>query len=848
MKVYDRERVAPRPVPKGFADDTGDPHFVPAPCQVACPIGTDAPSYIAQIWAGEIEAAFESITATNPFSSVCGRVCDAPCEPACRRADSDGPLAIRNLKRYVMDKLGHDHHATPVPVSRSETVGIVGGGPAGMTAAQDLAEAGFAVTVYEMTDRLGGMMAWGVPDFRLPVGEIEADIRRIRMRCPGIEVKLNTRLGRDVTLDELKQRHDAVLLTIGAWGGKKMAMDGGADPRVIDGVEFLRRVNGGERPPMPEKVLVVGGGDVAMDACRVARRLPGCREVTVVYRRGPDEIPARRDELHGAIAEKIEIVYHTQPVGIVSGEGRFALRCVRTRLGEPDIDGRRRPETVPDSEHDVEGGLVIMAIGQQADCGELAELGLLKGDRVDTNWVGMRTADPQVFAAGDGAFGGSSIVEAMHHGHRAAYYVKSFLDGIEEPMAYRVPFRTRRVPIAQDADWEVIPRIEQPFHGLGADPSRFDEVESAYTDEEARAEAARCYRCDAETGSADYSVRTREDIFVMARTRPDDIRTQAAILRRRLAAYGDPGGEAQPAVLDDLVFLPANLSRLVIDPYRDACNVATEICGIRLETPFLVAGFDDAPEEIRNALAAALRSEGSAYLGRRDPGEGIPWIQMVDSEPDPAARAHVVKSVDGTRIDGIPRGLAVSASDLPAMIPAALDAGLDFLVLEGNGPLASEWPELAGPPDLTAVRDCIRDMRRRNREEDLEILWFGGIRTGTDGAKLIGLGANALVVGLAMAIAMGGRIEHGGVVFEGDRTEAERIDAATMYLRALSGEISIMARCTGKTNIHNVEPEDLRSITLRTAEATGIPLAGVNQRLAKQEASRDAAANAGESR
>ena len=274
--------------PPELADDTGDTNFVPAPCQVACPVGTDAPSYLAYIWEEKYEEAFEAITATNPFSSICGRVCDAPCEPACRRTDSDGPIAIRNLKRFVMDKLGRDIHLPPVRVSKKETVGIVGGGPAGLTAAHDLAVAGYEVHVYEMSDRLGGMMIWGIPAFRCPPETIEEDMQRLLKRCPGIKIHLDTALGANFTLDDLKQRHDAVLLTIGAWWGKKMDVPGEDDARVIDGVSFLRRVNGGERPELPETVVVIGGGDVSMDACRVSKRLPGCKHVKVLYRRGPE--------------------------------------------------------------------------------------------------------------------------------------------------------------------------------------------------------------------------------------------------------------------------------------------------------------------------------------------------------------------------------------------------------------------------------------------------------------------------------------------------------------------------------------------------------------------------------
>ena len=554
ITVYDINRVRPLKVPAGFKDDGQDPHFVPAPCQVACPVGTDAPSYIAYIWEKKPEAAFEAITATNPFSSICGRVCDAPCEPACRRADSDGALAIRNLKRYVMDQLGKDHHLPAAEVTRTETVAVVGGGPAGLTAAQDLAEAGFEVHVYEMSDRLGGMMVWGIPAFRLPPGIIQEDMDRLLKHCPGIKVHLNCGLGTGVTLDELKLRHDAVLLTIGSWWGKPMGVAGEDDERIVDGVGFLREVNGGARPKMPETVLVIGGGDVAMDACRAAKRLPGCEDVKIIYRRGPEEIPARKEELKGAIEEGIEVIYNEQPVGVVRDGDGFALRCVRTELGEPDEDGRRRPVNVAGSEHDIQCGMVISAVGQKAESAELEAAGLMDWDRVKTDWEGMTTVDPKVFAAGDGAFGGSTIVMAMMHGHRAAYYVQAHLDGITDPLPYRTPYRTRRVPVAQDIHWEVFPRIEQAFHGLGDKPVEFPEIESTYDRKSALDEAARCYRCDAETGSFDYNVRTREDIFVMARTRPDDAATHRAVLMKRLDLHETPYTEDHKPALEDLCF------------------------------------------------------------------------------------------------------------------------------------------------------------------------------------------------------------------------------------------------------------------------------------------------------
>lgn len=834
--VYSIDRVAMPPAPKQFADSTDDVHFVPAPCQVACPIGTDAPSYIAHIWEGEVEKAFEAITATNPFSSICGRVCDAPCEPACRRVDSDGAIAIRNLKRYVMEKLGASHKLPVKEVTRSETIAIVGGGPAGLTAAHDLADAGFAVDVYEQSDRLGGMMAWGIPAFRLPQNVLREDIDRMLDHCPGITVHTNTGLGSEISLEELKQRHDVVLMTIGAWIGKSMPLEGSDNTNVIDGVGFLREVNGGARPPMPETVVVVGGGDVAMDACRAALRLPGCKKVKVLYRRGPDELPARLDELEGAIKEGIELVYHTQPVAISPNGDGYNLTCISTELGEPNEDGRRRPVDVPGSEHDIFCGKIILAVGQKAESEELDRHKLMDWDRVRTDWDSMRTQDAQVFAAGDGAFGGSTIVMAMQHGHRAAYYIKAHLDGVEAPMAYRTPFRTRAVKVADDAQWEIISRHEQEFHGVGAEPVKFLEIETTYTDEEARREAARCYRCDAETGSTDYSVRNREDIFVMARTKKDDALTQQAIFRHRLENRDDPFGENRPADLQDLVFLPANLSRLVIDPYRDACSVNTDFCStIKLDGPFMVGGFDTAPDQITKALDEGLRQQGAAYVGTRQPAAGVRWVQLItesDGEVSQSADALLFSpgksGLSGLTLpdDNRPKGLTVIPGGASEAVVFALENDFDFLMTLGNGPAGTQWSELSGAPDLTVLRDIMRTMRAMNREEDLDILYFGGVRTGTDAAKLIGLGANVMVLGTAMGLALGGQIAGTTLKFDASLNDDERIDRAKSLIGGLTTEASIMARCTGKTNIHNIEPEDLRSITLKTAECTGIPLAG----------------------
>ena len=842
MSVYDINRIDPPETPPGFADDSFDDHFVPAPCQAACPVGTDAPSYIGYIWEGNFEEAYEAITATNPFSSICGRVCDAPCEPACRRADSDGPIMIRNLKRFVMDKVGDQYDPPPVPVSQAKTVGIVGAGPAGLTAAHDLSVAGYAVDVYEMSDRPGGMMVWGVPAFRLPVGVIQEDIDRLVTRCPGLTLHLNCALGRDVDLETLKQRHDAVLLSIGAWWGKPMDIPGEEDEQVVDGVGFLRRVNGGERPELPETVVVVGGGDVAMDACRIAKRLPGCKQVIVVYRRQADEIPAREIELEGAIAEGVDFIYQTQQVSVTREGDELLLHCMKTEPGEPDADGRQRPVTVPGSEHEIRCGMVIAAVGQKAGNESLEREGLMAEDRVRTEFEGMRTSDEKIFAAGDGAFGGSTIVMAMHHGQRAAYYIKAYLEGHRDPLPYRTPYRTRRVPVAQDLEWELLGQQEPEFFGLGEKPVEFPEIESTYSWDEARAEAARCYRCDAETGSADYSVHHREDLFSMARTDPGDHAKLKAMLRRRIRNRENPFPEARPPTLDDLTFLPANLSRLVIDPYREACKVSMTLAGkLELEQPFFVTGFDDAPDEVRDAVASGLVEAQCGYVGSHPIGKGVPWLQILrpgNGHANPDAIGHVICFDTDNQPTPAPRtdssqlqGVAVARPELlDRAIGFALDSELDLVLLDGSGDMRTLRAECSAPPDLTLLRDAISNLRARKREEDVALVYFGGARSGTDGAKLISLGASAVVYGVPIGLAAGGAMsESGDVTYASNYTSEDRQSAVANILKATSLEASMMARCTGKTNLMNLEPEDLRAITLATAEATGIPLAGMHK-------------------
>jgi len=824
--------------PEELLDDSGDVHYVPAPCQTGCPIGTDAPSYIALIWEGKMEEAFEAITATNPFSSSCARICAAPCETVCRRAESDGPIAIRNLKRYVMERHGKDFQLAPVKATRSETIGIVGGGPAALTAAQDLSLAGFEVHIYEMTERLGGMVAWGIPFNRLPQDVLAEDIDRLLARCPDIKVHLNTALGEHVSLDELKARHQVVLLALGTTWGKSLPVPGGDLAEVWDGVDFLHRVNAGERPKVHGKVVVIGGGDVAMDVARTALRC-GADEVHLSVLENRDSMRASEHELFGALAEDVGLHNDRLPTDIAAQDHNVTLRCVRTEGGGLDEEGRLQFEIIKGSDYDVPCDLVMTAVGQRVECDDLEQRGMIERGIIKTNAENMRTDDPQVFAAGDAAFGGTTIVEAMRQGHMAAYYMQAMLDGNDDPLPYKTPHRTRRVTVAQDIEWSEIPQKKQEFLGLGDDPASFGESEIGYNEKTAKEEASRCFRCDAETGSADYSVRNREDIITMAKTNPLDHASHAAMLRHRLKSPDNPFPEDRPATLDDIVFLPANLTRLVIDPYREACHIVTEIGNgrIKMAHPFIVSGFDDAPVEVRSAIAAGLKEGSSSYLGARSIGADVPWWQLLtpgETAPSADAAALVYSlgqnfhSVDAKRLrDDQVMGLAISSSAaLQETISYALDGDFDMLVLDGSGAIGSPQAEFSGEPDLTILRDAAIILRAMGREEEIDLIYYGGVRSGTDAAKIIALGGMAVVLGIPVALAAGGDFSDDGMRFNADHSADDRQRGVVNIIKASSIEASMMARCTGKTNLHNVEPEDLRAITIATAEATGVPLTG----------------------
>lgn len=822
---------------KGPGDEYLDFDYIPAPCQQGCPLGTDIPSYVGLIAQEKFDAAFEVISASNPFPTICGRVCAKPCETQCRRGESDGPITIRNLKRFVTEQVGLDYRNEPFPITKSKTIAIVGAGPTGLTAAQDLSEAGYVVHIYEKSNTLGGMMAQGIPPFRLPRRFIEADISRILSRCPGIEVHLNSALGDQISLQDLKDRHDAVLLTLGLWRDRKLNVPGEKDGiEGLFGIGFLTDISKGKTIKLEGNVIVVGGGNVAIDVARTALR-SGAAKVELFCLEARDEMPAWKHEIEEAIEEGIEINPSWGPRQIFSENGKVTgiefMRCTSVF----DSEGRFSPEYDPKILLKKDATAILVSIGLGLENSELESAGLLERGRVRADFATMGTDDPKVFAAGDGAFGPSAIVYAIHHGHRAAHYMKAYLEGVEDPEPYRVGYSSRKIELIQDARWEQLGREDQARCPSGGSPLH-DECDLTYDLETARRQAIRCLRCDAETGMADYSRRSREHIQGMARTKPGDTKRMRELLQARLMPRKNPFPAGRPANLDDVVFLPAALTRLVIDPYREACSTATQLGqSLTLKQPYLFMGFDDAPEDLREALSIALESSGCAYIGSRPLREGskVPWLQLiVPGEGKPSSEAAGLIYVAGREFRPITAGrlhpgqlmcICATSETLPAVIPYALENGFDLVLLDGTADAAAPWSELNGAPDFSIMQHAIRILRDLNREEDIDLIYFGGLRSGTDVAKLLARNCKAGVFGVAMGIAMGGVIGEGTLDFPGCISVGDRCRLAENWIKGTLQETAIIARCTGKTNVHNLEPEDMRAITLTGAESMDIPLA-----------------------
>lgn len=487
-------RHFPQAIPSGFAIDK----LGTSPCKAACPTHISVQGYVALIAEGKFKEALKLIKKDNPFPIVCGRVCNHPCEEACKRGEVDEPIDIMHLKRFVADlDLKDETRFVPaIKEKKGKKVAIIGAGPAGLTAAYYLAIEGYDVDVFEALPVAGGWLAVGIPEYRLPKDVLKAEIKVIEEL--GVKIHLNTRIGKEISFEKLRQDYNAVFIGCGTVLSSKLDIPGEDLDGVVHGVDYLRRINLGEKVFLGEKVAVIGGGNVAMDAVRTAIRT-GSKEVFILYRRSRAEMPASPEEIEEAIEEGIRMEFLVAPVRILGEAGKVSgIECLRMELGEPDASGRRRPVPVKGSEFTIPLDAVLPAIGQAADLTFVPKesgIAINKWNTFDVDPMTFATNLPGVFAGGDNVTGPATVVKAVYAGKEAAVSIDRLLKG-EDVAAGRAKDWTK--DLADKADVSILPKVPRVHYPLLEPEERkhhFREVGIGLSEEEAIREANRCLAC-----------------------------------------------------------------------------------------------------------------------------------------------------------------------------------------------------------------------------------------------------------------------------------------------------------------------------------------------------------------
>ena len=481
-----------------MSDHEGD---CKGPCHLNCPARTDIQAYVKAIAQGDDKKAVEIIKDKISLPASIGRVCPHPCEEDCRRQFVEQPLSIAYLKAFAADNdmASADPFKPVVAKPNGKKVGIIGGGPAGLNAAYQLTVKGYAVTVMDMMPEMGGMLRYGIPEYRLPKAVLAAEVKQIEDM--GVVMCNNVKVGKDVTLDALRESYDAVLVAVGAWKSTSIGCEGDKLEGVLGGIDMLQEVNLGGRPDLGKNVAVVGGGNVAMDACRTAVRL-GAENVYVIYRRTRAEAPAEDLEIEEALEEGVEFKWLTNPAEIIGENGKVVkIKLQVMELGEPDASGRRSPVPVEGKFEVLDVDTVISAIGQRCALEGFEALELTRKGTIVADEAVCTTNLEGVFAAGDATNRGPSIaVRAIGEANDAAAAIDAYLQG--KALIKAEPFYSKRK--AEDIDFSVYEkkaRAEMSCKDPAYRRGNFDAVINGFTEEQARAEASRCLEC----GCHDYN-------------------------------------------------------------------------------------------------------------------------------------------------------------------------------------------------------------------------------------------------------------------------------------------------------------------------------------------------------
>jgi len=469
-----------------------------SPCQHACPIGMDIPAYIALVRADRLEDAYRVLLKTNPFPGICGRVCDHICETKCRRSTLDEPVNIKYLKRFITDNAARPP-VKRVSITQKERIAVVGAGPAGLTAARNLVLKGYGVTVFEALPEAGGMLRWGIPEYRLPRNILRGEIKDILDL--GVEISLNTRVGMDISWNDIEKEFQAVFLAAGAQKSARLGVEGEDLEGVYGAVEYLREFNLGNRPTTGNRVAIIGGGNSAIDAARSALRL-GAKEVVILYRRLRADMPAQDEEIKAAEEEGVKIHYLVSPLKFEGQNGRVKqVICQKMILGDFDAGGRREPIPIANEEFILEVDLVLPATGQALDLDfakpgiDLTKRGFIK----IVDGTKTRTSSDMIFAGGDAVRGPDTVVGAIAAGHRAAGEIELALRQ-EKPESHYTSVTEEEfdIPGTVEEDIRELLRLTMPEAHIAQRVKDFREVELGFSRQEALTESGRCLRCDIE--------------------------------------------------------------------------------------------------------------------------------------------------------------------------------------------------------------------------------------------------------------------------------------------------------------------------------------------------------------